>query len=146
MAAAALYGAFLGVVMFILTTALPAAVGWTVFWTAVAIQLGIGAVLVWRRTSLPMMTAGFVWAAGVSVIFGAAATRGLLLEQLFWRDPVLVPASLLVAPALMFSERWLHPQTWQRLKRASDECSFLDILAFRHIPDVRVDGHSDHVH
>jgi hypothetical protein len=73
-----------------------------------------------------------------SAVFAVMASGGLPFDQLFWRNPVLLTALLFVGPALMFSEKWLHPDEWRRLKRASDACSFFDMLAFRHIPHVRV--------
>ena len=134
MSAGALYGAFIAGVLFILTKALPGTTGSIVFWTGLAIQLSVGSVIVWRRTRLPMMTASVAWGAGISVILTLSAMRGMPFEQLFWRDPVVVSTSLLLAPAVMFSERWLHPQAWHRLAQAIENSSVLDIMAFRHIP------------
>ena len=112
-------------------------VGWLLFWVVVACQSGFGAALVWRRTGLPLMTAGLAGAACVSAIFAVGTGIGDTWEALLFRHPVLVIGSVACTSLLMFAERWAHPNVWRRMKEQSDRSTVGDILRFRHIPDLR---------
>jgi hypothetical protein len=138
MAAGALYGLFLAVVTVVLTTVLPAALGWTILWAALSLQLIIGAAVVWRRTALPAMTFAFAWGGAAASVFAVMCARGQLFEDLYSRAPITLTIVVFLGPLVMFSEKWLHRAKWQALKLMSDEATFLDVLAFRHIPDLRV--------
>ena len=135
--AGSLYGVFVGAVIVFFTIALPEPLGWAICWSIFAVQLAVGAVVVWRRTGLHAMTCSFVWASGIAAVFAIACSRGMTFEDVLRRDPLLLVASISVAAALMFSERWWHPAAWAQFKRKADDSSVFDILTFRHIPDLR---------
>jgi hypothetical protein len=132
--AGSMYGA--AAIVF-LTIALPEPLGWTVCFSLIALQSGIGAVLIWRRTRLQMMACSFVWVSGAFVVCAIAASRGLKLEDLFLQDPLLVVAAIAVPAFMSFSERWQHPVEWAQVRQRANESSLMDILTFRHIPDLR---------
>jgi hypothetical protein len=139
MAAGALYGAFLFTLMSVLTTVFPPVVGWLVFWAALSVQLSAGAVVMWRRTRLPLMTTGFVVGASASAVFAATAARGVLPQEFLMSHPFLAGGLIALPPGLLYSEAWLRPNTWRQVKRRSREATFVEILTFRHIPDLRTE-------
>ena len=138
---AANYGLFLAFVMFVLTRALPEPLGWVFFWSALVVQLASGAAIVWRRTSLAAMTGALAWGGANAAFFATMSWRGIQFDDLLVRHPVLVIASLLIAPFCIYLERWLQPTAWQHLERAQRGCSLRNVLAFRHIPDLRPTSH-----
>jgi hypothetical protein len=135
MQAGALYGVLIGLAIAVARVLGP--VGWFFFWAVVSCQCGIGTPLVWRRTALPMMTAGWAIAACVSAVFAFVAASGVAWEDLLFRHPVLVVVGAASPALLMFAERWAHPEAWRSLKRQSERSTVRDILRFRHIPDLR---------
>lgn len=135
--AGAAYGLLLGVSMAALTAMWPGGAGWAIFFAVAAVQLTAGAVVVWRRTALVVMTGAFAWGAAASAAFAILAAGGVPTDALLRQHPFVVGPVLAVPPMLMFSEKWLHPVHWQRFKAASERVSLLDMLRFRHIPDLR---------
>jgi hypothetical protein len=133
MPAAALYGAFLGLVMVAARGIGPAA--WTPLWIVISFQLVCLAVITWRRTRLPLMTAAQSLAALAGLSIGVLGSREY--EALLLAHPVLMVAVFLVLPLLMFSERWAHPEVWRRLRTEAERATLRDMLLLRHIPDLR---------
>jgi hypothetical protein len=140
MATGALYGAFLGTLTVVLTTVLPPAIGWCLFWGALSVQLSVGAAVVWRRTRLPLMTAALTLGACTSSGFSAFAAGGVIPQELLARNPWLLGGLMVLAPVLLFSESWFHADRWAEMKRRSARATFGDVLTFRHIPDLRQTG------
>ena len=71
------YGVFVSVVMVAARALGP--MGWTLLWIAVSCQLACLAVITWRRTRLPFMTAGAslgVVAGLVMILVGRRESRG----------------------------------------------------------------------
>lgn len=72
-----------------------------------------------------------------ATLLAVATTNRAELGDLFFAHPVLLSAVLVLPPALMFSERWAHPEKWRRVRAHAEQTRVRDILAFRHIPDLR---------
>ena len=88
--AAALYGVLVGVVMVVARGIGPAA--WTPLWIAISFQLACLAVITWRRTRLPFMTAGAFLAAVTGLTIGLVGSREY--EALLIAHPVAVLSQL----------------------------------------------------
>jgi hypothetical protein len=132
------YGLSLGFAMAILRVACGDAVAWLIFWLATAMQLGVGASLVWRRTRLPRMTGAFGLGAAQSAMFAMLAARGVQFRDLLFDHPVLVTTLLCVPAVLLFSERWFSKEKWDTCKHYAERATVGDLLTYRHIPNLRV--------
>lgn len=131
--AAALYGVLVGVVMVVARGIGPAA--WTPLWIAISFQLACLAVITWRRTRLPFMTAGAFLAAVTGLTIGLVGSREY--EALLIAHPVAVLSLVPLFPVLMFLEKWAHPAVWRRLRVEAERATLRDMLLLRHIPDLR---------
>ncbi len=107
--AGAAYGLLVGISMAVLTLMLPGALGWAIWFAVVAVQATAGAVVVWRRTALVVMTGAFAWSAALFAVLAVVAARGVPFDALSRQYPLIVLPAIAIAPLLMFSEKWLHP-------------------------------------
>jgi hypothetical protein len=136
MHSAAFYGVVVGLAITVAGSFGPT--GALLLWVVVFCQMSVGAVLVWKRTRLPLMTAGCVAGAGASAVFALlAAVNGDGWNDILFQHPLLVVGGAFCPALLMFSERWAHPDAWRRLREQSERSTVQDILLFRHIPDLR---------
>lgn len=71
--------------------------------------------------------------AATIAAFGEEPVHAQLL-----RGPGFVVVLLILA--LVYSEKWWHPEVWQQLNERSKEARIRDILLMRYIPDLREDG------
>jgi hypothetical protein len=133
MKAGALYGLFLGVFLAVARAVGPAM--WTPLFIAIACQLACFAVITWRRTRLPFMTAGACLAAVAGLTIGLFGSREY--EALLVAHPIAVLSLVPLFPLLMFLEKWAHPEVWRRLRTEAERATLRDMLLLRHIPDLR---------
>ena len=97
----------------------------------------VRAVQAWRRTGLPLATAGIAVAASSLIAAGSAIALG-------W-DPrtnpkvtlLLIAVFVLIPGLLMFAESRRSPEAWRRWKVEGGVKSPLDYLTGRNIPHIR---------
>jgi hypothetical protein len=140
MTGAAQFGVLIGIVAVTLTRVLPTDVGWAVLFGCASIQLGIAAAVTWRRTRLVLSSAamafGSLFGFGIVALTGA----GFGWTDLFHNQWMIVVPLLMVGPALLVIESRVHRNEMRRWNDFMRECSLLDVLALRHIPDWRDAG------
>jgi hypothetical protein len=135
MAAAVIYGVLVNVVLLAASALGPPALG--LFWLAIFCQFAVGAALVWRRTGLALMTAGFAAVAAVSAVFAVSSVIGPGWQALVARHPFLAVLGVACIAFLFIAERWAHPDVWRSLRGHGERATLLDVITFRHIPDLR---------
>ncbi|HEV7999827.1 MAG TPA: hypothetical protein VGP63_08110 [Planctomycetaceae bacterium] len=141
--AAAAYGSALGVVICLLMFALPFPIGLVILCVGLCVQMTCLAVVVWRRTRLPLMSAaGLIVAVGCGVqiyvaIHALVAGNGRPpgFADLIYLWPMAAAAA--VGPLCFFAEWLWHRDRWEALKAAMEDCTVTDMLLFRHIPNLR---------
>jgi len=140
MAAAAVYGIFIGVAFVLLVRDATQPAGSIVYWGFLAAQLAWGAAICWRRTGLPFATAAIGTASAASAMLATLAAAGWIFPDLprAWWIPVGI--GLTAPPPLLFVESRVNRAKWIRWKDFMEDSSALDILTVRHIPWLRHDG------
>lgn len=108
MAGAAGFGLLIGVIAVVLTRVMPANLGWAVFFGCASIQLGISAIVTWRRTRLILSSAAMAFGSLFSVSIVALAGFGFGWPDLLRNQWVIVVPALLVGPALDLIESRVH--------------------------------------
>jgi hypothetical protein len=135
MGASRAYGFAWGL-LFVLLGELNSPVAWAVFWAVCAVESSIYSTLTWRRTRMVWMTIGGVHASLVQWALVPASLAGYTLVNLpspwnvvFWVNALTVP--------LMLGIAWIVEREKFRLwKQHQQGMSLLDMLNFRHIPDL----------
>jgi hypothetical protein len=135
MNAGAWFGALFGVAVVVASRL--GTMAWRVMWLAVGIQLIITATLVWERTRLPCWTAGAALAAGAAFFIALFPGGREGIQELFWRQPIVVLVGLLTSAALMFSEAHFSKEKWRQVRQRGESATLADLLRFRHIPYLR---------
>lgn len=134
------YGLCMGVAVSALLVLAPQPLGAVLAWSALAVQLAVGAMLVWRRTRLPYASAALVLdACSLALLAYMYAQRyDLFSLPLAWA--VLLGALFSMGMLLMILEPRVNPEKWQAWRAFMQEKSVLDILLGRHIPVLRSDS------
>ncbi len=141
--AGAKYGLIGGLAIVALQDWAPQPAGSILFWSLLSIQIALGSWILWRRTGLR-----FRWflLSGIAALLSSAAmvavsTRGLSLTTMMMELPLGVVAAIwlgiLFVPLAVGLESQRHRQAWDEWKRFMADASILDVLRFRHIPDLR---------
>jgi hypothetical protein len=142
--AAAAYGSALGVVICLLMFALPFPIGLVILCLGLCLQMACFAVVVWRRTRLPLMSA-----AGLSVAVGCGGQIYVSIHalgagngrppqgfaDLIYLWPMAAAAA--IVPLCIFAEWLWHRDRWETWKAEMENCTVTDMLLFRHIPNLR---------
>jgi len=116
--APALYGVLFGIAFFVFGRLVPQPMGAVILWSAIAIQLSLGAGICWRRTGLPF--------ASVAMFHGSVMSVCLVVLALMGQPfPNLAPGSR------------VNRVKWAEWGRYMEHKSVWDILTGRHIPDLR---------
>jgi hypothetical protein len=147
-AGAAAYGRFigsvLGIVVCSLTLFLSVPIVMAIVCVGLGPQLACLAVVILRRTRLPLMAAPAVTGAvGCAVqIYVSIQTvkignvgRPQNLADLTYLWPMAATAAAI--PLLILAAWWWHRDQWNVWKVAVRDCSVTDMLLFRHVPDLR---------
>ncbi|BCS33242.1 hypothetical protein TBR22_A24690 [Luteitalea sp. TBR-22] len=132
-----MYGCVIGLGFFLATKVAPQPTGSVIWWSALTIQLGIGARLCWRRTGLPFVTAAMAIAAASCALLATLAAAGMVYPDLPAAWWPLIGASMVASPSLALVESRVNRAKWDRWRVSSQRCSLWDILRGRHIPNLR---------
>lgn len=130
------YGLFLGVAIQLCLRAAPQPAGSIILWSGLALQLACGAIVVWRRTSLPLATTAFSVASlgcGFLALLAALNRPYPSLPAPAWwifGVTVVIPASL------SFVESRRHKPEYDAWKAHVETSHAWDIFTLRHIPDL----------
>lgn len=135
--AGALYGLFLGTVFLVVSTFVPQPAAAMIVWGFVSIQLAWFAVVVWRLTRLPFVTAAAVHGAVMSLCLVILAIMGEPFPNLARGSLVLITAGALVTPLLMLIESRVNHPKWDEWGRCMKRATVWDILTGRHIPHLQ---------
>jgi hypothetical protein len=134
--AGALYGLMMGIIVVVLET-IGSSVLWTVFWAAQTILVATAALLTWRRTRLFWMTIGMTHGAVILAIHMAAHAAGYTIHTFVAEWRALFLANTAMMPVYVILARWREPDGWKRWEQHAEGMSVLDMLRFRHIPQLR---------
>lgn len=102
----------------------------------IALQLTVGAVVVWRRTALPFAAlanlSGAVAMVAGAVLFG----RGDDIFSASWPAAVFYAGALL-GPLLLLIESRVHRAEWVAWREHMEPMSVVDVITGRHVPRLR---------
>lgn len=138
----AYYGLFLGVVMFVMMNLIPQPAGTVIFFALVTVQLSRGALICWRRTRLPFMTATLVHGAVMSLSLVVLEASGHPFRNLAPESLVLYVGGVVTAVLLMRIESRVNQPKWKALARHMEHQTVWDIVTGRHFPEIRDRGTS----
>ena len=137
MPAAAMFGMLFGIVLAMSDRLLGPTLASVLIWSWLAIMSGRMSVLVLERTGLRLTSIGMAGGALLSTAVVIAALLGTPWRDLVSRYWFLVGPLVFVAPGLMFLDRRQHRAEFDRWSAHQEQCTLLDLLMLRHIPDLR---------
>jgi uncharacterized membrane protein YccC len=131
------FGLLLVTVMFVVKTFTPQPVGSVLMWAALAVQFAWIGLVTWNRTRLPFASAGmFLGALGMGMV---AFLGGTLSDALSTSTVTALALVVLFVTAslcrLVESQR--HPRKWREMKARFEQATIPDVMAGRHIPNLR---------
>jgi hypothetical protein len=135
--APALYGVLFGIAFFVFGRLVPQPMGAVILWSAIAIQLSLGAGICWRRTGLPFASVAMFHGSVMSVCLVVLALMGQPFPNLAPGSWVFFAGGALVGPVLFLVESRVNRVKWAEWGRYMEHKSVWDILTGRHIPDLR---------
>ena len=138
--AASLYGAFLGIAFFVFTKLVPQPIGSVILWTLFTVQLSWGALMCWRRTGLPFVTAAQIAGAIISASLVVLAVIGHPYPAWSVESWVLFAAAALLGPVFLLIESRVNRVKWQQWAHHMERQTVWDIVTARHIPQLRDGG------
>lgn len=140
MAAGAYYGALLGVASLILREIAPQPAGSIILFALFTVQLSWGAVICWRRTALPFMTAALVHGAVMSLSLVVLEASGRPFSDLAPESWVFYAGGVGTVVLLMRIESRVNQPKWKALGRHMEHQTVWNILTARHFPEIRRPG------
>ena len=132
----ALYGLLMGV-LFAAADAIAWTPLWVLFWSYHATVIAVAAVLTWRRTAMLWMTVGMALAAIELVVMDGFYAAGWTLKEIGLRWPSVFFPTLGAIMALVLLSQWREADQWKEWRLRTGHIRFLDMILFRHIPDLR---------
>lgn len=137
MKAAAGYGLLFGFAFGLLTNAAPRPWGEFLLWSLLALQSAVFTVVLYRRTRLPFASLAVLIATVVSA--GAAILHAVGYDLFTFPLPwaAFFWVGIVLAPIVLYVDKFANPDEWQAWRRHMDECTTWDILTGHHIPDLR---------
>ena len=131
------YGALTGVLVAALLSPYVQPLGSILLWGITAVQLGLVALVLWRRTGLPFATASMAVGAATGLVLCLRAVGGHRFPEdgLPWITVPLV--GILLALLGFLLESRIHRAAWNVWRRRAREATTLDFITLRHIPDLR---------
>lgn len=136
------YGLFLAVAIIVLTSIVPQPAGAIVLFALFTVQLSWGAVICWRRTGLPFMTATLVHGAVMSLSLVVLEASGHPLRDLAPESWVPYIGACVTGPLLMRIESRVNQTKWEEMARHMEDMTVWDIITGRHFPQLRDRGTS----
>jgi hypothetical protein len=136
-----IFGGVLGFLGPLAMMAAPQPAGTVIFCGGLAMYMTWGALLIWRRTGLPFVTAAVLLAAIESAIWVAAAIIGYRFPALPTSWAALFYSLIVVGIVLMIAEQRIHADEWELWRRHMEHMGARDLLTGRHIPDLASPKH-----
>lgn len=137
MNAGARYGLMIGIPLALLLILAPQPVAGVAVLGLMAVQLLVGAVLVWRRTGLKYATSSMLAGAVGAAVLAYLLASGAAVFSLSAGWAVAVVLLLISGPVLFAVEAWANPEKWQAWREFMENKSAMDVLRGRHIPRLR---------
>jgi hypothetical protein len=131
-----MFGALIGVTFAALSRLQPP-LGAIVFWGVATFLLVRHAVIGWRRMRLPFALAADLHAASISLALVILAIMGQPFPDLSPTSWVFFAIGASVSPILVLIESRVHAAEWRAWGRYMEQKTVWDIVAARHIPDLR---------
>lgn len=135
--AAVLYGVTIGIAFFVLTKLVPQPTGSIILWAFFSVQLSWGALICWRRTALPFVSAALVTGAVVSTCLFILAIIGRPYPTWPPESFVLFASGVVLGPLFLFIESRVNRTKWKQWAHHLERQSVWDIVIGRHIPRLR---------
>lgn len=141
MSAGVKYGFVLGVLFVLLGQVAPQPAGSVVLWTALSVDAGVSAWIIWRRLPLPWFRVGMIAALLVSLIMIPISARGLNLATIATELPlpavIAIWLGALWVPLSIGLESLRDSPEWRAWKAHQEHAGLWDVITFRHVPDMR---------
>jgi hypothetical protein len=102
-----------------------------------AVQLLVGAVVVWRRTGLKYATSSLLTGAVGAAVLAYLLATGAAVFSLSAGWAVAVVLLLISGPLLFALEARANPDKWRAWREFMEHKSAMDVLRGRHIPHLR---------
>lgn len=137
MNAGARYGIFVSIPLILLLILAPQPVAAVAVLGLMAVQLLVGAVLVWRRTGLKYATSSMLAGALGAAVLAYLFATGAAVFSLSAGWAVAIVLLLIAGPVLFAVEAWANPEKWRAWREFMEHKSAMDVLRGRHIPRLR---------
>lgn len=115
MAASGLYGVVVAAAFWVCVQLAPQPAGSVIYWGLLSLQLTWGALVCWRRTGLPFMTAGLAAGAVTSACLTVIAVMGGLFPNFSAESWVLLGGGLALPPLFFHIESRANRDTWRQV-------------------------------
>ena len=137
----AYYGLFLAIAIFVTTKLMPQPAGAVTLFALYAVWLSRAAVICWRRTGLPFMTAALVNGAVMSMCLIVLIATGRPYEDLGLEGWLIIGGFSVTAAFFVHIESRVNRQKMDEWRRYAERKNLWDVLRGRHIPQLRNGGH-----
>jgi hypothetical protein len=137
MNAGARYGLLISIPLMLLLILAPQPVGGVAVLGLMAVQLLVGAALVWRRTGLKYATSSMLAGAVGTAALAYLLATGAAVFSLSAGWAVALVLLLISGPVLFAVEARANPDKWQAWREFMEHKSVADMLRGRHIPHLR---------
>jgi len=136
MKAGAQFG-FVNAVLFVALDALRMPSAWALFWTIQALFLMIYTILTWQRTRMIWMTVVGAYGALISVAFMLLSVAGYGVRDVVSSWPIAFWGNAAAIIVMQLIAKCLDRDRYRRWKQHTQPMTVLDLLRFRHIPNLR---------
>jgi len=140
--AGANYGVFLAFAILVFRILVPQPAGSVILYGLFSVQLSWGAIVWWRRTGLPFMTAALVHGAVMCVCLAVLAAIGRPFQEMSAEAWVLIVGASVTTPLLIHIESRVNKSKVKVCREhMMEHKNVWAILTLRHIPQLRDGGH-----
>ena len=130
------YGLLVGAEYGVLCVLAPQPAGAMIFWLIQMLHLTTYTVITWHRTRLVISTIGGVAASVASGLMLGLQAAGYTWDTIPTPWAVPVYGLMIVVPASVFAESWLHRREWAEWREHVEHLGLWDMLLMRHIPTL----------
>ena len=139
--AGANYGLFVAFAILVFKELMPQPAGSIIFFGLISVQFSWGAIIYWRRTGLPFVTAAMVHGAVMSVCLAVLAAMGRPSREMSAESWVLLVGASVTVPLLIHIESRVNKLKMKTCREyMMEDKNVWAILTGRHIPQLRDGG------